>query len=126
MPTGALFVPPSGASFAASPLSAAGVQATLSFQELAAFRTNPIEIPPSPHSNEVGLIVANSSDQLRVLHVDGIPVAWAAPGAREVVQGFHRGRYIAQWRTFLGEAVDAPTTQLVPGLTQVGLPDGGK
>jgi hypothetical protein len=126
MSTASLFVPPSGASFAASPLAVAGVQAMLSFPELAAFRTNPIEIPAGPHVNEEGLVVANSTDQLRVLHVDGIPVAWVAPGARDVLQGLHRGRYIVQWRTFLGEAVDLPITQWIPGVLQIGGADAGK
>jgi hypothetical protein len=127
MPTASLFVPPSGASFAASPLPVAGMQATLSPLELAAFRSGPIETPPAPHGNDgSGLIVANASDQLRVLHLDGIPVAWAAPGARDVIQGLHRGRYIVQWRTFLGETFEPPTAQVVPGSTQIGAADAGK
>jgi hypothetical protein len=123
--TTSLLVPPSSASFAASPLPVAGVQAALGPAELAAFRTGPVEVPGAPHVNGESLIVANSSDQLRVLHVDGIPVAWAAPGAREIVPGLPHGRYIVQSRTFLGETFDAAITQTVPGLVQLFVNDAG-
>ncbi|MDB4933715.1 MAG: hypothetical protein JWP87_687 [Labilithrix sp.] len=125
LPTSSLLVPPSGATFAESPLPVAGVQAALSPPELAAFRTTPIEMPAVPHGNGDGLVVANASDQLRVLHVDGVPVAWAAPGAKDVLSGLQRGRYIVQSRTFLGEAFDPPVTQTVPGLAQLGTSDAG-
>ena len=126
MPTAALFVPPSGAAFSDSPLAAAGMQAMLSPADLAAFRIGPIELPPGPHVNGADLSVANSTDQLRVLHLDGIPIAWVAPGARDSVQGLHRGRYIVQWRTFLGESFEPPATQSVPGAVQIGGVDAGK
>ena len=126
MPIASLLVPPSAAAFAAAPLTATGMQASLSVTELAAFRTGPIELPASPHTDGAGLVIANTTDQLRVLHLDGIPIAWAAPGARDVIQGLHRGRYIVQWRTFLGESFDPPTSQQVPGTLQVSAPDAGK
>jgi len=126
MATASLLVPPINAAFAESPLTAAGVQAALTAAELAAFRTGPIDVSPVPHGTESGLVVANPSDQLRVLQLDGITVAWAAPGARDVLQGLHRGRYFVQWRTFLGESFDLPSTQTVPGTTQPGAADAGK
>jgi hypothetical protein len=126
MPTASLFVPPSGASFAAAPLSAAGMQIVLAPSDLAAFRTGPVDVPPGAHDGDVTLAFANTTEQLRVFHLDGIPVAWAAPGARGVLQGLHRGRYVAQWRTFLGESFELPTSQTVPGNVQVGAPDAGR
>ncbi len=126
MATASLLVPPVNAAFAESPLTAAGVQAALTAAELAAFRTGPIDVSPVPHGTGSGLVVANPSDQLRVLQLDGITVAWAAPGARDVLQGLHRGRYFVQWRTFLGESFDLPSTQTVPGTTQPGAADAGK
>lgn len=120
--TTSLLVPPSGATFAALPLPVAGVQAALSPQELGAFRTGPIEMPTIPRGNGDGLVVSNPTDQLRVLHVDGIPVAWAAPGAKDVLSGLQRGRYIVQSRTFLGESFEPPVTQVVPGVVQLGVP----
>jgi hypothetical protein len=126
MPTASLFVPPNGAAFAASPPSAAGVQGTLTAAELAALRTGPVEGAGGAGSQDSALVVSNPTDQLRVLHLDGIPVAWAAPGARDVLQGLHRGRYVAQWRTFLGESFDAPFTLVVPGASAPGGADAGK
>jgi hypothetical protein len=121
LPTTSLLVPPSGAAFAALPLPVAGVQASLSPPELGAFRTGPIEMPAIPHGNGDGLVVTNTTDQLRVLHVDGVPVAWAAPGAKDVLSGLQRGRYIVQSRTFLGESFEPPVTQVVPGVVQLGV-----
>ena len=123
--TTTLLVPPPSAMFAVGLFPIAGVQASLSPSELAAFRTGPVEMPTVPHGNGDGLVVANSSDQVRMLHVDGIPVAWVAPGAKDVLSGLQRGRYIVQLRTFLGESFDPPITQTVPGLLQVGGSDAG-
>ena len=125
LPTTSLLVPPPSAMFAVGLFPIAGVQASLSPSELAAFRTGPVEMPTVPHGNGDGLVVANSSDQVRMLHVDGIPVAWVAPGAKDVLSGLQRGRYIVQLRTFLGESFDPPLTQTVPGLLQVGGSDAG-
>jgi hypothetical protein len=41
------------------------------------------------------------------------------------VKGLHRGRYVAQWRSFLGDTVDTAITQPVPGVAQVGVGDAG-
>lgn len=121
----ALFVPPARATFAASPPWRAGVHSALTAAELAAFRTGPVEVQTGTGAPAKGLAVANPTDQLRVLHVDGIPVAWAAPGAKDVLVGLPRGRYIVQSRTFLGEAFEAPVTQTVPGQVQLGVADAG-
>lgn len=126
VPTGALLVPPSSAQFSVLPLPTGGVHAMLSPPEITAFRTGPVDVPgPAPAGITDGLVVANTTDQLRLLHVDGIPVAWLAPGSRELLPGFQRGRYIVQFRTFLGETFEPPVTQTVPGLAQVGAGDGG-
>ena len=62
-----------------------------------------------------------------MLYVDGLPAAWAAPNARGELHGLKRGKYVAQWRTFLGDAIEQPVTQTVPGTAQVGaVPDAGK
>jgi hypothetical protein len=120
-----LLVPPPSAMFAVGPFGVAGVQAALTPPELAAFRTGPVEMPAVPHGNGDGLVVANASDQVRVLHVDGIPVAWVAPGAKDVLSGLQRGRYIVQLRTFLGDSFEQPVSQTVPGLVQLGGSDAG-
>jgi hypothetical protein len=121
-----LLVPPSSATFVTTPLPSAGIVAVLAPAELGAFRTNAVEIPPSATTIQGdALVVHNATDQLRVLHIDGVPIAWAAPGARDVVPGFLRGRYVAQWRTFLGESFEAPVAQPIPGLAQIGAADAG-
>jgi hypothetical protein len=121
----AVLVPPYGAAVAALPFPAAGVSSMLSPSELAAFRSAPIDIPQGPFSTAEGLVLFNGTDQLRVAYVDGIPVAWAAPGARDMLRGLPRGRYVVQWRTFLGDAIEPPATMNVPGLAQVGAGDAG-
>ena len=57
--------------------------------ELAAFRTGPVEVPPARRRatrrrrlRTPGCVLVNASDELRVAWLDGVPVAWVAPGAR--------------------------------------------
>jgi hypothetical protein len=124
MPSAPLQVPPAAATFAQDPLPAAGVQSMLAEPALAALRTGPVDVPPDPSGHQM-LFVVNATNQLRVLHLDGVPVAWAAPGARDPLPGLVRGRYIAQWRTFLGDAVEPAASVTVPGTARVGAVDGG-
>lgn len=120
-----LTVPPAGASFAPSPLGVTGGQVLLSPGELAAFRTQPVDVPPPAPGDPDALVMTNGTGQLRLLYLDGVAVAWAAPGAREIVPGPVRGRYLAQWRTFLGDSFEPPVTITVPGNAVVGNLDGG-
>jgi len=130
MPTTPLLVPPPTASFASAPFPVSGVTPTLTPPEFAAFRTNPGDPATPPPGGGTGptegLVIANATDQLRVVHIDGIPVAWAAPGARDTLHGFLRGRYTLQWRTFLGESFEPGSTQPIPGTTHLGAADAGK
>lgn len=125
IPAAPMLVPPPSASFASAPLPVAGVASLLTAQELAALRTGPVDVPSSAATAGDDLVVANSTVQLRMLFIDGVPAAWAAPGARDPLPGLHRGRYVVQWRTFLGDAVEPPVTQTVPGLAQIGGADAG-
>ncbi len=121
IPLTTFLVPPATASFAATTLLVTGVTPLLTPQELAALRTGDVEIPAATAKDGNGdaLVVVNSSVELRVLYLDGVPVAWAAPNARGELHGLHRGRYVAQWRTFLGDVTDTALTQTVPGTAQV-------
>src|SRR5262249_5106574 len=104
-----------------------GVAPMLSPQELGALRLNDVDIPAPPNVPEDALVIANPSVELRLLFLDGVPVAWAAPGGRGELRGLHRGRYVAQWRTFRGDSVETAIVQSVPGTTQMGfVPDAGK
>ena len=126
LPVASLQVPPAAAAFASSPLPASGVSPLLAAHELAALRLSDIDVGPAPIPGDT-LVLVNATVELRVLYLDGVPVAWAAPGARGDLRGLHRGRYVAQWRTFLGDALEPATTQTVPGLAQVGAtPDAGR
>jgi hypothetical protein len=128
MASSALLVPPPSASFAAAPFPTMGIAPMLGAPELAALRTQDIDLGPAvPLVLGDTLTIANATFELRVLYLDGIPVAWAAPNSRGDLKGLKRGRYVAQWRTFLGDAIEPPITQVVPGLAGVGLPpDAGK
>lgn len=134
MPVSPMLVPPSNASFAAAPLPVAGVSPMLTQAELGAFRLQDVDVPPIPGAPGTGvpaqgdtLLIANATLELRVLYLDGVPVAWAAPNSRGEMHGLKRGKYVAQWRTFLGDAIEQPSTQMVPGTAQVGaVPDAGR
>lgn len=125
LPAASLAVPPPGASFGEPPPPRAGLQGMLSNAELAALRTGPVDVPPGPTPAGDGLLVANNSDQVRMLFLDGVPVAWVAPGGKDGLYGLLRGRYVAQWRSFLGDVVEPPATLVVPGATVTGSADAG-
>lgn len=122
LPTSALVVPPQTASYAAAPLTGNGLTPLLSHPELAGFRLADVDVGATPGD---ALVLVNTSAELRVFWLDGIATAWLAPGSRGELHGLHRGRYTGQWRTFLGDTVDAPTTTTVPG-TSPQTVDAGK
>lgn len=124
--TSALLVPPPSVSFGAGPLPSGRVMALLDEGELAALRTADVDVAPPADVEDGELAVHNATIGLKVLFLDGVPVAWAGPGARGALRGLRRGRYLAQWRTFLGDVIDPPVTVTVPGLAAVGeAPDAG-
>jgi hypothetical protein len=125
VPVSALAVPPQTASYVTSPLPASGVTPLLAAHELGALRLSDVDVPPPIPPSTDQLVLVNSTVELRMLYLDGVPVAWAAPGARGEVRGLHRGRYIAQWRTFLGDVVEPATPQVVPGVRTIGQADAG-
>jgi hypothetical protein len=116
-----LAAPPSTRAFAAGPVRSEPADALAGQTELLGFRSAPLDLPavqardaqaPPPMS---GLVLVNQSDELRVVWVDGVAVAWVAPGARWPLPTLVRGRYTVQWRTFLGDAWDPPETAIAPG-----------
>jgi hypothetical protein len=121
-----LAAPPTSASFVATRPPLPNGESLLSKAELAAFRSAPIELAPSTSkdaqapSPESGLVLVDSTDELRVAWLDGVPIAWVAPGGREVIPSLLHGRYTLQWRTFLGDAWDTPETVIVPGTSEIG------
>ena len=103
----------------------------LSRPELAALRSGPIDLPPAPTTDaapprpESGLVLVNATDQLRFVWIDGAAAAWLAPGAREELPALQRGRYVLQWRTFLGDAFEPGHLVSVPGTSDLGVGDAG-
>ncbi len=122
-----LAAPPPTAVFLPTPPPPSLGESWLTGSELAAFRTQAIEVPLGDAGVDPnqGLVLVNATDELRVAWIDGVPVAWVGPGARISVPGFLRGRYQVAWRTFLGDVTDAPELVVVPGTSRVGLLDGG-
>jgi hypothetical protein len=123
-----LLVPPSGSEFTPgnAPPDAGGL--FLTSEELAAFRTRPTEaLPIPPGAPKDGLLLHNATDVARYVFLDSVPVAWVDPGRDQLVVGPPRGRYQLQWRTFLGEAGDAPLTVDLPARVSIGgSADGGR
>jgi len=121
-----LAAPPAAFAFTAAPPPPATGESLLSRADLAAFRSAPIDVPPPVVHDaqespvEAGLLLLNSSDELRVGWLDGVAVAWVAPGGREWLPSLLRGRYVLQWRTFLGDSWGAPRTVAVPGSSDAG------
>jgi len=120
-----LATPPAGLAFVTAPLPPSTAEALLPRGDLTAFRTGPVDVA-SPSTRdaqasppESGLLLVNSSDELRLAWLDGVAVAWVAPGGRVSLPSLPRGRYILQWRTFLGDAWEAPEPIVVPGTSEV-------
>jgi hypothetical protein len=122
--------PPAGASFVQPSLPEVRSELLVEASDVAAFRTAPADVPGSspdasaPHGPP-GLSLANAGDQLRLAWLDGVPIAWLAAGGRITLPSVVRGRYGFAWRTFLGDAYDAPITITVPGTMTAGSPDAG-
>jgi hypothetical protein len=118
-----LAAPPGSLGFVATPPPQSAAETLVARNELAAFRTGPIDVPAAPlrdGQDPIGLTLVNSTDELRVAWLDGVPVAWAGPGGRIVLASLPRGRYVVQWRTFLGDSWDPAAAIVVPGLSEVG------
>src|SRR6185312_5464349 len=122
-----LEAPPASLAYAPGPLPPAPADTIVARAELAGLRTAPVEIPPPassaggpPPEPPPGLLLANGTDELRVAWIDGVPAAWVAPGERLLVGSLLHGRYAIEWRTFLGDAWDAPVSVIVPGTSEAG------
>jgi hypothetical protein len=121
-----LATPPGSLVFEPSPPPQLPAEMLVPRGELAAFRTAPVDLPPiagrDPRDDRDadGLALLNSTDELRVAWIDGVPVAWVAPGARLALPSLTRGRYALQWRTFLGDAWEPATLTVVPGMSEAG------
>jgi hypothetical protein len=123
-----LAAPPPSVAFEVRPPPPLAGEALVTKADLAAFRNSAVDMAPAwprdaqAPAPETGLQVVNSTDELRVAWVDGVAVAWVAPGGGEWLSSLVRGRYVLQWRTFLGDAWEPPRTIGVPGWSDVTAP----
>jgi hypothetical protein len=121
-----LAAPPLAAVFVSTPPPSPAGETLLTKADLAAFRSAPLDVPPAlardaqDPAPESGLMLQNTSDELRVAWLDGVAVAWVAPGGREWIASLVRGRYALQSRTFLGDAWAPPRTIAAPGSCDLG------
>jgi hypothetical protein len=131
LPLQDLATPPPSAGFVPGPPTQSPAEPMVARADVASFRTAPVDVPapglrdaraPAPDS---GLVLVNSTDELRVAWLDGVPVAWVAPGGQEDLPTLVRGHYMLQWRTFLGDAWDPPEAVTVPGVSEAGGTDSG-
>lgn len=127
-------VAPAGPRYAPSGLPIAPAGILLSREAIAALRTGPIAQPqaPDPTAPGEGFVAVNQTDTLQYVLLDGVPVALVPPLSERYVIGTVRGRYLVQWRTFLGEKVMPPESVEMParfslgGASDAGPSDGGK
>jgi hypothetical protein len=133
LPAASLLVPPPGVRHAPSGLPATPQGIFLSREELAAFRTAPLPLPPvrDPAVPGEGFVAVNQSDRPMYLLLDGVATVAVPAHAERYIIGPPRGRYQAQWRSFLGEKVVAPQAIEMPArivygaAADAGTPDGG-
>lgn len=129
IPTNETLVPPPGSAYQASGLPTSPGGVFLTRDEIAAFRTGvPQGLGPSadPLAPGEGFIAVNASDMLAYVLVDGVPVVAVPPNDQRYVIGTARGRYVIQWRTFLGDRIGkADTIDMPARLTFGEAPDAG-
>jgi hypothetical protein len=122
-------VPPQASEFTRAALPPSGARVFLTREELAAFRVRPPELIASRGDNapEEALMLHNGTDAFKYAFLDTVPVAWVAPNHDQLIAGLPRGRYVLQWRTFLGDTVDPPVTVELPAHALIGIvPDAGR
>jgi hypothetical protein len=116
-----LATPPASVAFTPAPLPQLLSDVLLPKAEVASLRTAPSDAPQAPVTDgqapapDTGLLLMNSTDQLRVAWLDGFAAAWVAPGGRAWLSSLLRGRYALEWRTFLGDAWEPAETIVTPG-----------
>jgi hypothetical protein len=133
LPAATLLAPPPSAAFTAAGLPRVAHGIFLSREELGALRSAPIALPPprDPGAPADGLLASNQADRAMYLLLDGVPVLVVPAHGEQYVIGPPRGRYVVQWRSFLGEKTSPPQVlelpaHLVYGLApDAGAPDGG-
>ncbi len=118
-----LAAPPQGLTLAEVPPPEQPSEVFVQRGDLTAFRTTAVDLPLTASRDkapDAGLLLVNSSDELRIAWIDGVAVAWVAPGERLALASMLRGRYAVQWRTFLGDSWEPADTVVLPATSEVG------
>ena len=124
-----LAAPPSADAFVHGAPPVPQGDAMLGKADLAALRNGPVDVPVARAADaqaplpDAGLLLSNATDGLKLAWLDGVPVAWVAPGGSVALTSLLRGRYTLQWRSFLGDAWEPPQTAVVPGRADLGSAD---
>jgi hypothetical protein len=121
----ALACPPPTLAFLPSPPAPSPGETWLTGAELAALHGQPLDVGDAGVDPAQGLVLLNTTDELRIAWLDGAPVGWVSPGGRVRLPTLLRGRYAVAWRTFLGDAPDPTEVTTVPGASRVGPADAG-
>jgi hypothetical protein len=122
-PSRASLVPPPGARWAAGELPPSA-SLLLTPDELARLKLRAVRAAPAAsHSPADGLTVANETNLLEYLLLDGVAVAWIAPRSRQHIAGPIPGKYQVAWRDFFGTAVTPPSVVDVPAFARIGTPE---
>jgi len=115
-------VPPTGAEFRQSELPPPPPTALLSDAELTELRVRAAARAerPDPSAPKTGLLVANHSESLRYVVIDGVIVARLPPGAEQLMLGLRPGKYQFKTCDFFGSEEAAPRTIEVPARVTLG------
>lgn len=120
MSPGEVLVPPPNCELAPEGLPESPDGVFLSREELVAFRTQaaPLVGPRDPAAPTDGIVADNGRDFALILLLDGVPTVWVPPGEKRLLLGPPAGRYSVQWRTFLGDRIEAAETIELPALVR--------
>lgn len=110
-------VPPQAASHAPIDLPSEAIL-FLGGEELAGLRDAPSDTAEAELDD--GLVAYNASDLRRYLLLDGVPIASIPPWREVRVPHLRRGKYLAEWRSLFGHALEPATLVEVPGRTATG------
>ncbi len=113
--------PPATAKFSPGLLPPAGPQ-RLASEDLGRLRrqTAPAGTESAQSDTAKGLIARNNTAVLSAVLVNGVPVAWIAPGTELRIEGLKRGRYGVAFRDFLGQTRIPSRPIEVPGRIAAG------
>ena len=119
-----VLVPPADCELNALPIDDVPSALLVTKEDLAGLHQGPGANDGTDAGTGFGLSLFNATDRVRFAALDGIPVAWLAPGSRINVPA-PRGHWLLQWRTFFGDEVSSAEPVTLPAVRTIGDPDAG-